>query len=718
MSSPVSGSPVSPGSPGLLSDRSQDVINQWFTHYRFSFSNPEDLAARLTQLKRRHKRRRPNLIVPGNCDRFLGILTEISLMPNHRHRRDAANIIAQVNTRLRRGTVEVLLPDPVRYEIIQNPGSAPSANNPLPAYAGTLPPDRQPGAPIPDVSVRRIHPRHTRGAPSPPAENEGLVDTAFRWIPNSEDFMIAMQNLLSMKADDLGLHARLLVDHPLEIVMEFPEDIPLLVAPVPEVDPTLRTAARSQLTIYDIRVGPPSTRGALTPDHYIYKLIDLIRTKLLHPSVAARYAIVNRAHPSRYRIGSTDNIADEPPASVDEVEGAMRWILHGFPTIEIIRDNYIQGGREEMGESYGYSPRVGRHSHKMCLNSMFFDAIEQAYREGEDYDAIVFLLFTTVAHEFSHYLNTCWHVGAAHSPPFRTPRGLRYLVQITETEDPAHPNYDPYDLITGELGQVIEWLIFGFLSDISEEADSSWVGASLYITGWGSRLGNNLHINNYVCRRLMQTLPHLRTPAPKLRVLTENLRREEESEEIDSADLGEGYEESAVSAENPITEEEPGETDSTDSDGYKDVIVLGEPPDVDAERSGVNIPNTARGKRFRRAFVRLEGEIERARPRRRTNGRPNRANPCGPGIGRWGSDPDFRLHNNINWRTNEIPPLSTGLPSFLLNFDTRIITVGYIFLCIASDYGLRMIWPTFTSAYFSILTATIMVLGLFSVKNP
>src|SRR5437588_8985761 len=65
MASPETGRPRG---PGLLSDGSQAVINRWFTHYNFSFSNPEDIAARLTRLKRQHKRRRPNQRLPGNCD--------------------------------------------------------------------------------------------------------------------------------------------------------------------------------------------------------------------------------------------------------------------------------------------------------------------------------------------------------------------------------------------------------------------------------------------------------------------------------------------------------------------------------------------------------------------------------------------------------------------------------------------------------------------------
>ncbi|KAG0136915.1 hypothetical protein HOY82DRAFT_620740 [Tuber indicum] len=718
-SSPITGSP-SP--PGLLSTSSQNVINQWFTHYGFSFSNPEHIAAQLTQLKRSYKRRKPNLALTGNCDRLLRILTEVSLLPNHRHRRDAANIIDQVNARLTRGTVETLVPDPVIFRPVEGFASAPSDNSPLPFVVGTLPPYRQPGAPIPDVSTRRIHRRYTRDAPAPPADNEGLADTvAARWIPHSGGFTTAMANLRSMRADNPGLHAPLLVDNPREIVMEFPEDIPLLTAPVPHVDPTLQRAARSPLTIYDTRAGPPSTRGALTPDHYIYNLVDLIRTKLLWPSVAGKYAIINRAHPSRYRIGSADNIADEPPASVNEVEGVMRWILHGFPTIEILSDSYTRGGREAIRNCYAYSPRTTRHSHKVCLNSKFFDSIEQAYREGEDYDAIVFLLFVTVAHEFGHYLNACWHSGAS-SDYFRTPRGLRYTVQLTEAEDPQHPDYDPDYRVTGEIGQVMEWLIFGFLVDISEDEDSpGWVGRSLYITGWGSQPGNLLYLNNYVCRRLMQTRPYLRMPARELRVFTENLR-EEESGEKNLEDRSGGYENPMVLTEDPGTEEEPGETDPTDpmdiDDDYEEIIALGEPLDVDAERSGASIPNTARGTSFRRALVRLEGEIERERARRKTRVRSSHVNSCGVRIGRLGSDPDVRLHNNINWRTNEIPPLSTAFPSVFPNIDRRIITAGYISLCMALVHGLRMILPTFTSAYSSILTAAIIVLRLFSAIIP
>ncbi|KAG0632830.1 hypothetical protein HOY80DRAFT_995133 [Tuber brumale] len=289
------------------------------------------------------------------------------------------------------------------------------------------------------------------------------------------------------------------------------------------------------------------------------------------------------------------------------------------------------------------------------------------------------------------------------------------------------------------MGQIIEWLIFGFMPNMVGAAHpEAWVGGSLYIVGWGSRPGNYLQINNYVCRRLMQTRPHLRMPAPELRVFTENLRREEEAEEIDSADLGEHYEHyeevtagsgppeprtpspaPGASTGSPGREGEPGETEPMDlDDGHEGAVAIGEAPDVDAARSGVSIPNTASGRAFRHAFISLEAEIERARATGRARGRANRAISCRLGE-IWDSDPDVRLHNNLSWRTNETPPVPTGFLPFLANSsDRRIIMVVYIFLCIASDYGLRRIFPTFTSAYSSMLTATIMVLGLFSVRIP
>ncbi|KAG0136185.1 hypothetical protein HOY82DRAFT_536298 [Tuber indicum] len=658
---------ANPDPPGLLSDSSH-------------FSNPEDIAVRLTQIKQRHKHRRPAQVLPSNCDRLLGILREISLFPDHRHRRDAANIIDQVNARMRRGTVQRLVADPMRFPRNEDPGVSlsPSADDPLPVVQGTLPPDRPPGEPIPDVSVRRIHPKIAGAGPAPPPRNQDLVDAGFRWIPDDEDFMIAMENLRSMGADDPGLHAPLLVDHPLEIVMEFWDDIPLITAPLPQVDPALQTATRTPLTIYDTRAWSQGTRGAINADHYIYRLIDLCRTKLLHPSVAAKYAIVNRAHPSRYRAGSKDNIADEPPASINEIEGVMRWVLHGFPVIEILSAGFTQDGRVDIGDVCGYILRDSRHSHKLFLNALFFNTIEQAYREGEDYDAIVFLLFVTVAHEFGHYLNTCWHIGADHRTTFGTPRGLRYLVQSAPREDREHPDYDPEDMVCGEIGQILEWLILGFMAGVVLEEDSTtWVGQSL---------------------RLMQTRPHLRLRAHELRVFAENLRREE-SEEINPADLSDDNEEVTiaggsrrrrihepgtfspepeVSPENPRREEELGDTGQwSPGDGYVESIALGEAPDVDAERSGVSIPNTPRGKAFRHSFICLEREIERARARRRARGRPNRAISCGLGeIDGLGSGPTVRFRNNIGWRTDEIPPLPSAFLSFLTNFDNRIIIVG------------------------------------------
>ncbi|RPB00491.1 hypothetical protein L873DRAFT_770104 [Choiromyces venosus 120613-1] len=306
---------------GALSAGDQDLINRWFTHFAISFNDPEDMASRLTKLKQLHKRRSPNQLLPGNCDRFLSILTQISSIPGHRHRRDAANIVRQVNERLKKGTYEALLPDPARWgDYVPLPGDvlAEDANDPLPDISDCFPPFHGPAAPIPDVSTRRISQRFSSNPPSLLVENQGIIDSTAGFFPAAEDFMAALENLRAMGAHDPGLHAPLFLDNPREVVMEFPENIELLTAPVPRVDPTLQTAARSQLTIYDTRAGPASTRGALTPDHYIYHLFELFRTKLLEPSVAAKYAIINRAHASRYAQESGDDIADEPPPTLNE----------------------------------------------------------------------------------------------------------------------------------------------------------------------------------------------------------------------------------------------------------------------------------------------------------------------------------------------------------------------------------------------------------------
>ena len=288
-----------------------------------------------------------------------------------------------------------------------------------------------------------------------------------------------------------------------------------------------------------------------------------------------------------------------------------------------------------------------------------------------------------------------WHIGADRDAYFRTPRGLRYLVQSGPAEDRAHPDYDPDDMITGEIGHLLEWLIFGYVTDI-EHSPTGPFSNPLHITGWGSWTGNNLCLDNQVCRTLLQARPHLRMPAQEMRVFVENLKRAEASGGTDPMDID----------------------DDDDDDDFEDVIMVGDPMDIDSGLSGVSIPNTVRGKAFRHAFIRLDVETERARARGRARRRANRVNACGPGTGGRSWNPDVRLHNNLNWRTDEMPPPSAGLLSFLPNSDRRVIMVGYIFLCIASDYGLRLVWPTFTSTYSSTLTAIIMVLGFFFVGIP
>ncbi|RPB00490.1 hypothetical protein L873DRAFT_770121 [Choiromyces venosus 120613-1] len=381
----------------------------------------------------------------------------------------------------------------------------------------------------------------------------------------------------------------------------------------------------------------------------------------------------------------------------------MKWVLNGFPVVEILRDGDNSGDREPIDDSYGYCPRDGPHAHIMTINSFFFDHIEQAYREGVELDATIFMLFATVAHEFGHYLNGCWWIGGAQDAYFRTPRGIRYLVQLAQSEDSQHPKYDPYQLLDGEMGQVIEWLIFGFMIDMPSSLRHV-ICDHVFLTGWGSYPGRSVRLNNWACRTLMKTRPHLRLPGTEIRIFAENLKREEENylAQQDLTDTG--------------SDEYGEDTMDTSNNEYEDAIILGDPPDVISLRSGVDIPNSARGKSFRNAFVQLEVEIERARARRRPRRIHRRAISCGLGMDGWNSEPDARLHNNLHWRTDEVAPSATGLLPILPNFDLRIIMVGYIFLCIASDYGLKMIWPMFTSAYSSILTAIIMILGIFSVR--
>lgn len=109
----------------------------------------------------------------------------------------------------------------------------------------------------------------------------------------------------------------------------------------------------------------------------------------------------------------------------------------------------------------------------------------------------------------------------------RTPRKMRLFIRPQGAEDdPYHPDYEE-DISSqyGEMGQVIEWLIFGHMVE-----PSAVYTEILWVYCWGSnrRMGNlQISINRFAATRLLAARPPVRMGAAALRIFLANMELEE-----------------------------------------------------------------------------------------------------------------------------------------------------------------------------------------------
>lgn len=163
----------------------------------------------------------------------------------------------------------------------------------------------------------------------------------------------------------------------------------------------------------------------------------------------------------------------------------------------------------------------------------------------------------------------------------RTPRKLRLVILASGiVEDLSHPENDYEDLLYGEMGQVIEWLIFGYICDTNINRPGV-----LEVTCWGSNSSQGwqrIVINSFAAARLLATRPPVRMTAPQLRNLLAFMAEEERNQ----------------------TGPQP---DTISGEAISDL----EMTDVDAEYSGHDIQDDDR--RYRRAIQRVRRESQQAR---------------------------------------------------------------------------------------------------------
>lgn len=92
-------------------------------------------------------------------------------------------------------------------------------------------------------------------------------------------------------------------------------------------------------------------------------------------------------------------------------------------------------------------------------------------------------------------------------------------------EDPYHPDHNELDLVFGEMGQIIEWLIFGHMAEPSTRYPSI-----LFVYCWGSNasMGNlQIYINSFAASLMFAARPPVRMAAAALRVFLANAALQE-----------------------------------------------------------------------------------------------------------------------------------------------------------------------------------------------
>lgn len=100
---------------------------------------------------------------------------------------------------------------------------------------------------------------------------------------------------------------------------------------------------------------------------------------------------------------------------------------------------------------------------------------------------------------------------------FNTPRKLRLMLQNTAEEDPSDPESNSG---CGEIGEIIEWLIFGFMSDIDQDDPGCTKPVKVY--SWGSYLDPHdkkqaIKIDSLAAEKLLRLRWRVRMTAPQFR---------------------------------------------------------------------------------------------------------------------------------------------------------------------------------------------------------
>lgn len=206
-----------------------------------------------------------------------------------------------------------------------------------------------------------------------------------------------------------------------------------------------------------------------------------------------------------------------------------------------------------------------------------------------------------------------------------TPRKLRYLVSHNKTDAENHPNHNPWYIRHGEMGEIIEWLIFGVYTSVIPWPDDE-PPQELYCLCWGSYLAqmdDMIQYGPYVASRLIRTPARMNNE--RLRVFI-RLCNEQVRLGLDQQAAAEGIQpagDGTAAGVVQFMDTEMIEAGARSGDDLMDVDVADntEFDDVDSDFTGYDIGEK---RAYRRAIWRVKAEIMAS-----NNGSPNRD----PGLG-------------------------------------------------------------------------------------
>lgn len=316
----------------------RDEINELFYVHGLSFADPNQFVALLVHM-RLDSEAGGRALAATSHDRIIEIVQEIARgAGQHRHWIDAGNILQEYERRVQRLEAIRLVPDPRRvdYDYVAPKTLKVFKKNqerirdvdPMSDEEGEdsqviLPPMLDKYLPLPRV---RFYPQFD-GDRSWSTLNPEFVnnETAVRWLEKftaNAAARAAVLDILGARGNDRGLDPPLITrDDPLEVVLRLPERMPLIDGATPATNQAKQNEANWPLVeVYDSRAvgGSRVLSKRLLQTNYITGFVAAVRRMVTNPEVAKKYAVIFRAHPSRYQDNTQEELIDEGPPTTEE----------------------------------------------------------------------------------------------------------------------------------------------------------------------------------------------------------------------------------------------------------------------------------------------------------------------------------------------------------------------------------------------------------------